>query len=261
MIKFSYLLIAILTVGTLHAQVSMNIAPEIGMFKRDRKTDFLPPNKISPVLGAEAQVIYKEKFFASIGVQYQTIESSSLYIKYHYFFGSNNTLNLQRSHSAEGYSFQKINIPILVGYKFINSKIAPSIFIGYKPNFLFRGNYYKKYSAYIEGQGFIQGINVNQNPLNKNEMTIEGAKASGFTSQITIGTAVTFLDRYELGLSYCYGNHIYASDIVNVPASRYPGDEFYPNGFFFKNSEVMLSLKYRFHIMSKQPKPVLKTTS
>ena len=91
-----------------------------------------------PVLGIESQMKNRQNSFASFGIQYQSIASEIERFYDRYFFDNIGIRRLQHSEMQIEFSFRKLRFPIITGYKFSCNKLLPAVFIGYRPNLLFK---------------------------------------------------------------------------------------------------------------------------
>jgi hypothetical protein len=180
----------------------------------------------SPLVGFNGQLTAKNHFQFSIGIQYQMTGES-----YHYHRdGTDINHNAKYiSDEWENQTYHKLCIPLTAGFTFRIHSIHPSIFIGYRPNFIFAGKYYEK--RYFNHDDNDRDIIIERrlNPFDPDQCEIQ---AKHFNKQFIFGLSVSSGQHLEFMVSIILGQIIsYA--------------EYNPYYKGFTNSDLLLSIKYK----------------
>ena len=129
--------------------VSVSQLPKINSYNVESRGDQVSEKTvplISPLLGFYGQVILKKHLQFTGSLQYQITGK-----RYHYHRDGNDLLDggTYTSDEWENQTFQKLCLPLTIGYLFRTAKLQPSIFAGIRPNFIFSGKYYQKSDSTI----------------------------------------------------------------------------------------------------------------
>lgn len=194
---------------------------------------------ISPLVGFTGQLNVKKHLQFTFHLQYQKVGK-----RYHYHRDGYDYLykNKYTSDQWENQMFQKLCLPITMGYTF-NIKGQPlSVFLGARPNLIFQGQYYYKSVAdYVDDssapansghQDFTRETEFN--PFNPNEAAMP---AKRFRNQLLVGASTLIRHNFKLSLTYNLGMSI------NYAQFKPQGFESF-SGKSMLNSDLGISVAY-----------------
>jgi len=227
------------------SQTTFNYGPELGISiskfpsrneysiesRGDRITEKTLP-LVSPLIGFQGQVIIKNHLQLTGSLQYQKIGE-----RYYYHRDGNNLLygGTYTSDEWKNQTFQKLCLPLTLGYVFKIGKQQSSIFAGIRPNLLFSGDYYYKTKLDDHSDNSKDFSRVYEfNPLQSDETEIP---AKRFRNQVLIGASTGINQSLKMILSFSVGQSINYSQY-----SPYSSES--NSGKSLLNSDIGISLAY-----------------
>jgi len=216
-------------------QTNFRFGPELGVSLKTRYPTEIygrshnSTSQIRPLIGITGQFNINNHFLFSSGFQYEMIGS--------YW---DTVYTLAQAKEEENLTFQKICIPIKAEFAFNIKKIHPSLFIGFRPNFLVSGNLNIKYV-----NSSSQKLESDQNPFDPNQFT---TPANRFSGQFTFGLSNTFSKVFKINLICNSGNNIefYWTRFYSPHSTTNTYTKEYR--YSLKNSEYAISLIYLFKL-------------
>jgi len=230
------------------AQVSFNYGPELGISisrfpssdsytieSRDDKVSVKLLPLISPVIGFHGQILVKNRLQFTGSLQYQMTGE-----RHHYHRDGNDLLygGTYTSDEWENQTFQKLCLPLTIGYLFRTTKLQPAIFAGIRPNFLFSARYYKK-NEYNDHEDDTKDVTrVNKfNPLDPSEAELP---AKRFRNQVLVGASTLLSQNLKLTLTCNVGHSIIYEQYKSNGFENYSGKS-------ILNSDLNISFAYLLH--------------
>lgn len=225
----------------LYAQWTFSYGPEFGINSSGTpyRTRYIIPERndiitdtylpcISPVFGGWSHLGFGKHFFTNLSVQY-------LWVGYrHHEHRDGNDLLNNTTYQSDHYSnlnFQKISIPMTIGYGFSIKKSSAKIFLGYRKNYLTKGSHYIKNVFEEEDQGNKTVDEWQMNPFDKAQFSTNPER---WHSGLLIGFGIDFPNK--LGFNWTY----------TVNESIYYGNNFGWEGYghWYQDNDIALTLKY-----------------
>jgi len=227
------------------SQTNFNYGPELGIsisqfsskneYNIESRGDRITEKKmpiVSPVVGFKGQVIIRSHLQLTGSLQYQKIGE-----RYRYHRDGNNLLygGTYTSDEWKNQTFQKLCLPLTLGYLFKTGKQQSSIFVGIRPNLLFSGNYYYKTKLDDHSDNSKDFSTVYEfNPLQSDETEIP---AKRFRNQLLIGASTGINQSLKMILSFSIGQSINYSQYTPYSSESYSGKS-------LLNSDIGISFAY-----------------
>jgi len=197
------------------AQSKFTIEPELGvnssMFPKtiefttsgsdEVKERYMPI--VSPLIGVWTS-LYKKHFYVSFGIQFNKSGERNYVTRVDY-----DHLNSQyvTSNSKEVFSFNKISVPIILGYQYRIERFTGTVFLGLKQKSYTKGNYYFNFEYPTPGVSYQKNIN----PFDYANLQV-GAKESGLDYMAGIGSV--FKKKIYVTLSIALGTYVFFQEIT-----------------------------------------------
>jgi len=233
------LTLSLLSIQGSFAQITFNFGPELGLaisqFPSSKTIVSANDNadeKISPVYGPLAgfhvQMIVKNLFLFTSGIQYQ---STGQHYKLH-----NNGFDTQNqlpfiADIDEKQTFQELCLPLSAGITFKFLKVHLSVYGGWRLDYFLSGKYFKHTTVDYTKNSIDVDETLEFNPLNEAECILN---VKPFNHQLFCGISVS-KGRFEIAVNRYFGSMITYSPELQV--KKY---------IDFKNNCNTVALRYRF---------------
>lgn len=207
--------------GLCHGQLVLKFGPELGIsasrFSTEETyfqgtnevTDKITP-LVSPIVGFQSQLILKDHFQISAGIQYQmTGIRENSYINGR--MPGNSSLPTQYFYTytqREAQTFHKLCLPLTFGYVFTKPRIRPSLFIGFRPNLFLLGKYSFRDEFDAPDDTLDESLERQYNPLSIEHAAIPLDRVA---NQFLLGSTMVLSEKVMVNLTYYWGNRMYYS--------------------------------------------------
>ncbi|MGZ5282294.1 MAG: outer membrane beta-barrel protein [Bacteroidia bacterium] len=183
---------------------------------------------VRPVFGIWGKAVYGKHFYANVGLQYLWVG-----MKYHSIREGKKILTNEdyTDETREQQIFQKISIPIALGYQFKIKKLKPGIFLGIKKEYYTYG-YHQYENVYtVEGNPDERILFYEYKPFDKTQFSTPAKRwNTGYFAGISFGIK----EKINLNLSYTLNQRLNYGNSF--------GWEF--NGYSFYNDDIAVTVKY-----------------
>jgi hypothetical protein len=187
---------------------------------------------VSPVLGYWTKIKFGNRFSYMLGVQYLKVGEKA--------YEHTDRVNEYHNYTSEQWksiSFQKVSVPLTIGYDFkVNGKAA-TVYLGIKRNYFLNGKIKER-----------SKFNDRNNPENNSDIT-------NFDDPFREGTFIYPARRWNKGFFIGYAVALGKRTNLNLNYSMFQYSHYNRGcyGYSYSNNDLTLSLKYRILHDKKRP--------
>lgn len=239
-----YIIFLIGTSVTGSAQTSFNWGPEVGFsfcgFKQTTSamrifdvttTSYIPGKSI--LIGFNSQLDIKKHFNINVGLRYLSTSEKHEWIRTGRMFVSEDEMTNYVTTNTTEQLYQKISLPLSIGFQFHIGNIATNLFVGYNQNYFLNGSYIETHNTDCAVDLFDIQYTTGQNPLTA---TIS---VNRFSGQLYTGFSFTYKNSFVLKTEANFGGYLsFAQATPNYFCVLYGGG--------MKNNDYVVSLSYLF---------------
>ena len=178
---------------------------------------------ISPVVGYWAKIKFGKRFSYNLGIQYLNVGTNN--------YEKENRVSEYHDYTTEQWrsiSFEKLSVPIVIGYDFKIKKASTTIYFGIKRNYFLKGEVSERFK-------FVDRNDPSRNSDDTHHVDpfAEGwnmSPVSRWNSGIFVGCAMALSKKTNLNINYSMGQY-----------SSYSRGCF---GYSYTNNDLTISLRY-----------------
>lgn len=200
-----------------NTQTSFNWGPEVGFsfcgFKQTTSatrifdvttTSYIPGKSI--LIGFNSQLDIKKHFNINVGLRYLSTSEKHEWIRTGRMFVSEDEMANYVTTNTTEQLYQKISLPLSIGFQFHIGNIATNLFVGYNQNYFLNGSYIETSitDSEVDAYDF-------QNTTSQNPFTV-GYPVNHFNSQLNTGISFTYKNSIVLKADANFGGYLSFAD-------------------------------------------------